>query len=35
MPMDFLETFSNSNWKYYNLTKEDDFIKRLAERKWA
>ena len=30
-PMDFLRTFSNSNWRYYNLTKETNFLQRYLD----
>ena len=33
--MSFLKTFSNSNWKYFNLTREPNFIDNIAGKSWA
>ena len=30
-PMEFLKTFSNSNWRYYNLTKEHGLLLRYLD----
>ena len=34
-PMDFLRCFTNTNWKYYNLSKETEFVDKIFNAGWA
>ena len=34
-PMEFLSSFTNSNWRYYNLTREADFLDKFHGKEWC
>ena len=34
-PMDFLSSFTNSNWKYFNLAREPGFLDYFQGKKWG
>ena len=34
-PMDFLRCFTNTNWKYYNLGRETEFVNKIFQAGWA